>query len=157
MWRWSWQHASLQNWLWVFSTYVEVILRRLFKGKTAICILHVCGGDPESSILTLCRSRYSPRMWRWSLTYLTGHVRGTVFSTYVEVIPNAGRQTFLQVGILHVCGGDPKSGWPLFSNLVYSPRMWRWSLTVLYLEHVITVFSTYVEVILKELKLLNLN
>ena len=36
----------------------------------------------------------------------------TVFSTYVEVIPDAGRHVFLAVGILHVCGGDPMQDIP---------------------------------------------
>ena len=65
-------------------------------------ILHECGGDPLIRIVGWKLEEYSPRMWRWSwLSKLT------VFSTYVEVIPNAVHEVEFLGGILHVCGGDP--------------------------------------------------
>ena len=48
----------------VFSTYVEVI--PIFPKNTMIntSILHVCGGDPMTGIITVNIPEYSPRMWR---------------------------------------------------------------------------------------------
>ena len=52
-------------------------------------------------------------------------------------------------GILHVCGGDPAKPRDKRPKMLYSPRMWRWSLSVPSAIYVNTVFSTYVEVILE--------
>ena len=49
--------------------------------------------------------------------------------------------------ILHVCGDDPKIYLPDEFMLLYSPRMWRWSLVPLEGDSDISVFSTYVEMI----------
>ena len=75
-------------------------------------------------------------------------VERMVFSTYVEVILLQVQMETKLVGILHVCGGDPNIGLSGDGNVMYSPRMWRWSLFkfVQFIE--IMVFSTYVEVIL---------
>ena len=91
---------------------------------------------------------YSPRMWRWSYAATQCFLKWLVFSTYVEVIlyPSTGHGK--NVGILHVCGGDPKSGDRRFLSIKYSPRMWRWSRDQRHLFHGQRVFSTYVEVIL---------
>ena len=74
-------------------------------GKSKWCILHVCGGDPDL-------------MQRFGTDIV-------VFSTYVEVIPNAKEAEILEVGILHVCGGDPQSQVVDENAIQYSPRMWR--------------------------------
>ena len=100
---------------------------RLFV-SSCCCILHVCGGDP--------------------FIVVHNHPSGSVFSTYVEVIPRSTTARVNSTGILHVCGGDP-----LLVSLVifcdkYSPRMWRWSLRLKTGLKVSMVFSTYVEVIL---------
>ena len=50
--------------------------------------------------------------------------------------------------ILHVCGGDPLCVDLVHLCLKYSPRMWRWSYLEFLLLNFLTVFSTYVEVIL---------
>ena len=48
-----------------------------------------------------------------------------VFSTYVEVILSGSAMPYSQLGILHVCGGDPcVSSSPMLYH-EYSPRMWR--------------------------------
>ena len=49
--------------------------------------------------------------------------------------------------ILHVCGGDPNASGTISYEQVYSPRMWRWSWIQLIVNVMLTVFSTYVEVI----------
>ena len=53
-----------------------------------------------------------------------------------------------QLGILHVCGDDPQRQYIIIYQVLYSPRMWRWSLTVIVARVAIKVFSTYVEMIL---------
>ena len=55
----------------VFSTYVEVILKKNQIILIEISILHVCGGDPENNEDFTARIKYSPRMWRWSLRQQT--------------------------------------------------------------------------------------
>ena len=84
MWRWSLQSQKGLCYTSVFSTYVEVILIFdifiiLSKG-----ILHVCGGDPAINWSRWDCYRYSPRMWRWSFTWLTKKLNPGVFSTHVE-------------------------------------------------------------------------
>ena len=127
MWRWSWHPRLNQTPSRVFSTYVEVILWPFNFQWIAICILHVCGGDPQVIIEESCRKRYSPRMWRWSWCITIVRIVSLVFSTYVEVIPWDLISFSVWVCILHVCGGDPNF-WHFYNPFErYSPRMWRWS------------------------------
>ena len=51
------------------------------------------------------------------------------------------------MGILHVCGGDPDLPLSNADKVEYSPRMWRWSYLTLLILMLSQVFSTYVEVI----------
>ena len=92
---------------------------------------------------------YSPRMWRWS--YVDGRClyRKIVFSTYVEVILIVPVKLGVNCCILHVCGGDPTFSRGHRDDCLYSPRMWRWSLHMIWNLNQCGVFSTYVEVILK--------
>ena len=53
MWRWSYRGRYLLVHKYVFSTYVEVILKKLHRRFRADCILHVCGGDPMFQLLKL--------------------------------------------------------------------------------------------------------
>ena len=109
MWRWSWciQTNHLNHS--VFSTYVEVILT-YGKGSFGLNrILHVCGGDPIDLGTINVIPEYSPRMWRWSWSNETRHLKTFVFSTYVEVILVFIKSTNSSGSILHVCGGDPVS------------------------------------------------
>ena len=50
--------------MFVFSTYVEVILSIFYGAKRRRGILHVCGGDPEQHDIETKEDWYSPRMWR---------------------------------------------------------------------------------------------
>ena len=50
---------------------------------------------------------------------------------------------------LHVCGGDPIAYRLKCDTGMFSPRMWRWSLTNERYWDTLVVFSTYVEVILE--------
>ena len=107
---------------------MEVILIQNISKRKSVSILHVCGGDPQ----------FDHNVYKWK----------EVFSTYVEVILSAKCAFLFWWSILHVCGGDPVRLWEFFL-LMYSPRMWRWSLYHnLFLIFGI-VFSTYVEVIPK--------
>ena len=147
MWRWSWTIGFVNMLILVFSTYVEVILPNSPSPASTACILHVCGGDPKLKTNRDFNVVYSPRMWRWSLLSLNWLSSYSVFSTYVEVIPTLPPELVLVVSILHVCGGDPSipTSWPSKSG--YSPRMWRWSSASAVLSALVSVFSTYVEVI----------
>ena len=51
----------------------------------------------------------------------------SVFSTYVEVILIASTCQRLDLGFLHVCGGDPTPSLHIKVVQKFSPRMWRWS------------------------------
>ena len=148
MWRWS-----LTCWSWlltslVFSTCVEVIPQMLIYHLKERSILHVCGGDPELGLSSLTNMKYSPRVWRWSLTLEVLwresnrilHVCGgdpwrTIMFTVRHVYsPRVWRWSRFDLSdvvesprILHVCGGDPHQGRLKQYQLKYSPRVWRWS------------------------------
>ena len=107
MWRWSQCCDSLLPVLWVFSTYVEVILRAIYEALRQDSILHVCGGDPHTPTRPLAHLEYSPRMWRWSFCSCKTANKGVVFSTYVEVILAVWTSSGMVKRIHHVCGGDP--------------------------------------------------
>ena len=130
---------------WNFGIYRFVIV--VISGFV-YCILHVCGGDPILLFMSIGTTKYSPRMWRWSQLLLNVLLIGLVFSTYVEVILKGISSIFFQLGILHVCGGDPNLYRAYLKSKRYSPRMWRWSLNTLIELIGLVVFSTYVEVIL---------
>ena len=111
-------------------------------------ILHVCGDDPCCFIRHLGQLLYSPRMWRWSYLIEVERKWNDVFSTYVEMILSVPDWTISSVRILHVCGDDPEIDEDIRVKKEYSPRMWRWSLSLNNLISVCRVFSTYVEMIL---------
>ena len=127
MWRWSYCYPHGIDWVKVFSTYVEVILRAMDSISIPTGILHVCGGDPNSGVVGYTGIEYSPRMWRWSRVFTWSHRNFSVFSTYVEVILAFLRRVQALGSILHVCGGDPSFCSKSRNASAYSPRMWRWS------------------------------
>ena len=89
-------------------------------------------------------------MWRWSWRDAKVAIPNEVFSTYVEVIPMDAEKKKELDSFLHVCGGDPSNASGVAIKMLFSPRMWRWSHGR---ENVIAVgfvFSTYVEVILRQ-------
>ena len=91
---------------------------------------------------------FSPRMWRWSSLCFSAVGLTKVFSTYVEVIPSFFSKLLNVLRFLHVCGGDPPNQIGIRLWQSFSPRMWRWSQTKKPVRSTLTVFSTYVEVIL---------
>ena len=108
---------------------MEVILPFSITDQACCCILHVCGGDPTSSmgISWFCK----------------------VFSTCVEVIPKLDHVLSHMTSILHVCGGDPNKCSISWLTHLYSPRVWRWSYNCGHSWIDVHVFSTCVEVIPK--------
>ena len=116
--------------------------------RGSFSILHVCGGDPIHGFALSLVAVYSPRVWRWSFRNLVQVFANDVFSTCVEVILIQMKGEVIPDGILHVCGGDPKTKTHWTSGQRYSPRVWRWSQIwwISWLEF--WVFSTCVEVIL---------
>ena len=84
MWRCFWDEVQGDSWLIVFSTYVEVFLRRALMvyarcrflhvcggvsegvcaGVGALGFLHVCGGVSIRATMSTTTDRFSPRMWR---------------------------------------------------------------------------------------------
>ena len=149
MWRWSQHQKTVSGKELVFSTYVEVILLWAASSSPVTRILHVCGGDPKACKLIRAPLQYSPRMWRWSSSKEVRKNLNKVFSTYVEVILLSSSFAVEHFCILHVCGGDPVGSTTKKISGMYSPRMWRWSSTNKTVESLSQVFSTYVEVILK--------
>ena len=148
MWRWSPYPTNAPSTIIVFSTYVEMILKMTTYSLIYTSILHVCGDDPIASRRHLKRTRYSPRMWRWSYYHPTSIHNCLVFSTYVEMILPRFVLLYPSFRILHVCGDDPHIRCKPCYFIEYSPRMWRWS-CILVLKHLtFSVFSTYVEMIL---------
>ena len=148
MWRWSYSFPVDGSKINVFSTYVEMIPIERLNAIIVTSILHVCGDDPRHRKTKHLQDRYSPRMWRWSyhdrvvLRYLN------VFSTYVEMILFLNLPTWNHLCILHVCGDDFLQIQRLRTQIVYSPRMWRWSWVEQNFKDFDLVFSTYVEMIL---------
>ena len=90
---------------------------------------------------------FSPRMWRWSCLDWKLSAWRSVFSTYVEVIPNNLIFICSLSSFLHVCGGDPVIKDDAGFSPAFSPRMWRWSWINQSFYQLLYVFSTYVEVI----------
>ena len=127
MWRWSRDWWCQRSNLWVFSTYVEVILFISPFSSCSISFLHVCGGDPKYYLPDEFVLLFSPRMWRWSYSASLPITPFKVFSTYVEVILIALTNQRFFLCFLHVCGGDPYCHLPYNRPSRFSPRMWRWS------------------------------
>ena len=148
MWRWSQIRVDRLLHFQVFSTYVEMILTQCDYCFAVVRILHVCGDDPKIPPTKSSFRKYSPRMWRWSYNRRNCLNFFHVFSTYVEMIPFSVVVSSLKSSILHVCGDDPKTYHQNLEQQLYSPRMWRWSLSLNNLISVCRVFSTYVEMIL---------
>ena len=127
MWRWSSTTCRLSQLHTVFSTYVEVILLQMLLPSLLICVLHVCGGDPQYFDGRAVYVKCSTRMWRWSLIIFSIVIAPFVFSTYVEVILLEKMLLAGEYSVLHVCGGDPLCTTWKKTRLSCSPRMWRWS------------------------------
>ena len=68
------------------------------------------------------------------------------------MIPIRSKAKLPKVSVLHVCGDDPYPKKNLKVKFLCSPRMWRWSYVLNDILISADVFSTYVEMILKQLK-----
>ena len=110
----------------VFSTHVEVFLKRAAGVMYGVRFLHTRGG--VSASVRVCRKvgEFSPHTWRCFLSHLSQSLQNDVFSTHVEVFPLLCFPFLPALGFLHTRGGV--SWRPLIG------RMW------------FLVFSTHVEV-----------
>ena len=91
-------------------------------------VLHVCGDDPIFNSERFQWPVCSPRMWRWSSSWIAS-------GSWI-------------VSVLHVCGDDPQSSERARVWQLCSPRMWRCSSVITSSLAWLKVFSTYVEMIL---------
>ena len=73
--------------VYVFSTLVEVFLKRKSSVSTSIRLLHARGGVSKAKKLGINVYTSSPRSWRCFSTQATLPKYGLVFSTLVEVFP----------------------------------------------------------------------
>ena len=134
----------------IFSTYVEVFLSRKRRRISRRDFLHVCGGVSYCLLCKVCFKKFSPRMWRCFFIQEDPPLERVIFSTYVEVFLDSCNARLRCADFLHVCGGVSRLEKMLRTFMAFSPRMWRCFLirsTCLILK---CIFSTYVEVFLKQ-------
>ena len=129
--------------------YVGVILNVQFSSFSLLSVPHVCGGDPNSVDILGKPSQCSPCMWGWSYHHQKQQLRLLVFPMYVGVILKELRTLSLNLGVPHVCGGDPEWLHVYQIHQLCSPCMWGWSLAFGSDYHIFRVFPMYVGVILK--------
>ena len=115
----------------VFSTSVEVFPRAIRGCRRRTCLLHVRGGVSIPLSVALRPSMSSPRPWRCFHQQLLNQFSIVVFSTSVEVFPEANKHFLYSFSLLHVRGGVSEA-----TKVTQWPR---------------SVFSTSVEVFLKNI------
>ena len=136
----------------VFSTSVEVFLVLMYMLPTLLRLLHVRGGVSASCTTRKVKLSSSPRPWRcFSKRPLRLHMR-LVFSTSVEVFPEALRAAWRRGRLLHVRGGVSHPDHYARYRFESSPRPWRCFCCESSQNNCCLVFSTSVEVFpIKEL------
>ena len=134
----------------IFSTYVEVFPLTYDNEHLPPDFLHVCGGVSVYESQAFSLTGFSPRMWRCFLELIDQIARAKIFSTYVEVFLFAWRAGSHCVNFLHVCGGVSLQDSLPVSTGEFSPRMWRCFPKKTGLKRPVKIFSTYVEVFLKQ-------
>ncbi len=137
----------------VFSTHVEVFLNvEPFFVKTE-SLLHARGGvSAENQFCGWC-FQSSPRSWRCFSDCRCAEFLQAVFSTLVEVFPHFGSARGVWRCLLHARGGvsllQKQCAWRALS----SPRSWRCFLACGLIAISSKVFSTLVEVFLRQVHL----
>ena len=149
-WGWSSSCSNSRKTSRVFPTYVGVIPGQPWGCAGTCRIPHIRGGDPGGRIDSFDRLRYSPHTWGWSLLRPFPWSSQRVFPTYVGVIPADTSLIVAFSCIPHIRGGDPGTYWEVDKSGRYSPRTWGWSRPPKFLLPFLTVFPTYVGVILAE-------
>ena len=109
----------------VFSTSVEVFLEQKRVAYRRFCLLHVRGGVSSSVCHGQQNSESSPRPWRCFQVRCLKFSLGLVFSTSVEVFPQAPRGQPQAIGLLHVRGGVSSHAQRRIHVQKSSPRPWR--------------------------------
>ncbi len=130
----------------VFSTPVEVFLRRWRLRNSDYCLLHARGGVSENASGAAGEFESSPRPWRCFHYEIPRDKRRDVFSTPVEVFLMLSGALISLLSLLHARGGV--SGPQHRENAIRrsSPRPWRCFSMVNAGSHDKKVFSTPVEV-----------
>ena len=132
----------------VFSTSVEVFLSGDGRMKDISSLLHVRGGVSGAYVYASDTTPSSPRPWRcFSKRPLRLHMR-LVFSTSVEVFPEALRAAWRRGRLLHVRGGVSHPDHYARYRFESSPRPWRCFCCESSQNNCCLVFSTSVEVFL---------
>ena len=128
----------------VFPTYVGMV--RFVPGVMAAPVRfpHVCGDGPVSASAASVSGVFSPRMWGWSGVSVTGTTCSGVFPTYVGMVRAMYRQYHVDARFPHVCGDGPFCTAFMVAVLLFSPRMWGWSVVPTTLFRSGSVFPTYV-------------
>ncbi len=89
---------------------------------------------------------FSPRTWRCFYKVIAFLVLEKVFSTHVEVFPNAEAEEARKNRFLHARGGV-SGRWPFINgHATFSPRTWRCFRLLWFQYQTGQVFSTHVEV-----------
>ena len=132
----------------VFSTSVEVFLKKRGRPQRPASLLHVRGGVSYWANGLIFAVRSSPRPWRCFEVPRASPAHASVFSTSVEVFPKYRSASLQRWGLLHVRGGV--SEWFRDENLqnASSPRPWRCFSRQTRRVPKRSVFSTSVEVFL---------
>ena len=116
------RHGSTAN---VFSTLVEVFLRKYELKKAELSLLHARGGVSFGTPKMRGLTESSPRSWRCFYRRGLPLLNGRVFSTLVEVFLYTNATGRPIMGLLHARGGVSLD--ILVDSMIEksSPRSWR--------------------------------
>ncbi len=130
----------------VFSTCVEVFPSSGVRDSSHVSLLHVRGGVSTAVRKYQITRSSSPRAWRCFRYTSQGKLRGSVFSTCVEVFLKTRWRPASASGLLHVRGGVSNPGPSASDPDRSSPRAWRCFYGLATEIEDEEVFSTCVEV-----------
>ena len=130
----------------VFSTHVEVFLKRRVPVGWRTSFLHARGGVSFIRTITTTGNKFSPRTWRCFYGLVRRRSIGAVFSTHVEVFLVRVTNIASFPCFLHARGGVSTTHSVKRNITAFSPRTWRCFRTMSFRLSVRLVFSTHVEV-----------
>ena len=133
----------------VFSTHVEVFPAQQAYLAGLNCFLHTRGGVSMYRPSLYPATRFSPHTWRCFCGYRDVFLHPRVFSTHVEVFLRPFLSMSHCSGFLHTRGGVSDARYGNLIQLPFSPHTWR--CFQIRFENTVRreVFSTHVEVFLR--------
>ena len=134
----------------VFSTSVEVFPQLPPHAIVVQSLLHVRGGVSKSFRMPCSIKTSSPRPWRCFRLLAIALTLFVVFSTSVEVFLKFSSASSNEASLLHVRGGVSQPTEESAQPLMSSPRPWRCFLEQDEKAAQKVVFSTSVEVFLRQ-------